>query len=112
MYKPKTPFTVPAQLLTCEYEKVNGVQKKIFTEGMTFFCSAKSYGGTERIINDQYVIEDTLEVETYFHPEINGSCMVKLLDDGSTWEIINSPENIDRRNQFLKFKLKRVKGGA
>lgn len=112
MYKPKQPFNVPAQLLISSTEKINGVVKKIFVEDNIFFCSAKSFGGTEKVINDKYVIEDTIEIETWFNPKITNECRVKLLDDNSEWEIINSPENIDRRNQFLKFKIKSVKGGA
>lgn len=112
MYKPKTPFNVPAQLLIPSYEKINGVEKKSFSENFIFFCSAKSYGGTEKIINDNYVIEDTIEIETYFYPDINSECRIILLDDNSEWEIISPPENIERRNQYLKFKIKRVQGGA
>lgn len=76
------------------------------------FISAKSYGGTERTVNDRYVIEDTLEVETWYRPDITSINRLKLLDDGSIWEIINTPEDIERRHQFLKFKCKRVKGNA
>lgn len=112
MYKPKQPFNVPAQLLICEYKKINGVEKKSFVDDIQFFCSAKSYGGTEKIINDKYVIEDTIEIETWFNPKITSECRVKLLDDNSEWEIISPPENIERRNQFLKFKMKRIQGGA
>ena len=112
MYKPKRPFNVPAVLLVPEYKKINGVEKKKYSEGIKFFCSVRSFGGTEKVVNDKYVIEDTAEVDTFFYPEIKSNCRVKLLDDGSEWEIINSPENIERRNQFLKFKLKRIKGGV
>lgn len=112
MYRPKVPFNVPAVLLVPEYEKINGVEKKSFTDGINFFCSAKSYGGTEKVINDKYVIEDTLEIDTYFYPEIKSNCRVRLEDDKSVWEIINSPENIDRKNQYLKFKVRRIKGGV
>lgn len=112
MYRPKSPFLTPALILKAEYQKVNGVEKKTFVAGDYFFCSAKSYGGTERVINDKYVIEDTLEIETWFKPEITAENRIRLLDDGSEWEIVSPPENIDRRNQFLKFKIKRIQGGA
>lgn len=112
MYKPQQPFNVPAQILTATYKKVNGVNTKTFTEGDAFFCSAKAYGGTEKTINGVYVVEDTMQIETYFRPDIVSSCHIKLLDDSSEWEIITPPENIERRNRFLVFKVRRVKGGA
>jgi len=33
MYKPQTPFNVPARVLKGSYSKVNGVTVKTFTEG-------------------------------------------------------------------------------
>lgn len=112
MYKPSMPFNVPAQILKGSYEKVNGVNKKVFSEGEAIFVSAKSYGGTEKTVNDTYVIEDTLNIETWYRPDITAIDGIKLLDDESSWEILNSPEDIDRRHQFLKFNVKRIKGGA
>ena len=112
MYRPAQPFNVPAQILIATYTKVNGVNKKTFTEGDNFFCSAKSYGGTEKTINGVYVVEDTMQIETYFRPDITSIDHIKLLDDNSEWEIITPPENIERRNRFLVFKVRRLKGGA
>lgn len=112
MYRPKQPFNVAAQILTATTTKVNGVAQKTFVDGDNFFCSAKSYGGTEKVINGVYAIEDTMQIETYYRPDIVASCRIRLLDDLSEWEIISDPENIERRNQFLVFKIKRLKGGA
>ena len=111
MFYQITPtFNVPAVILTPTTTKINGITKKDFVESETIFVSAKSYGGTEKVVNDLYVIEDTMVIETYFRPDITSDCNLKLLDDNSVWEILNTPENIDRRNQFLKFKIKRIKG--
>ena len=112
MYKPKSPFNVPAQLLVCSYDRVNGRQTTSYVEDMKFWCSAKSYGGTERVINNVVVVEDTIEIETWYTPRIKSNCRVKLLDDDSLYEIVTPPENIERKNRFLKFKIKRVAGGA
>lgn len=113
MYKVKQPFNVPAKILFATFKKINGVSKKVFVESEeTVFVSAKSYGGTEQVINDNYVIVDTMEIETWYRPDITSECNLKLLDDNSEWEILNSPENVDRMNQVLKFKVKRIKGGA
>lgn len=111
-YKPSTPFNVPAQILKGEYTKVNGVKTKIFTDWENIWVSAKSYGGTERIVNDKVVIEDTIQIETWYRSDITSIDGLRLLDDGSEWEIVNHPDNIERRNQYLKFKIRRITGGA
>lgn len=113
MYKPKDVFNVPARIIYATYKKVNGISKKEFVESEdVIFVSAKSYGGTEQVINDQYVIIDTMDIVTWYRPDITSECNLRLLDDNSEWEIINNPENIDRMNRFLKFKIKRIVGGA
>lgn len=111
-YKPSIPFNVPALILKAEYKKINGVNVKVFTEHAQIFVSAKSYGGTEKMVNDEYTIVDTMNIETWYRPDISATDAIRLLDDNSEWEIISNPENIDRRNQFLKFKVQRMKGGA
>lgn len=85
---------------------------KVFTNGDQIWVSAKSYGGTEKIINNQYAIIDTLNVETWYRSDIKSGDRIVLLDDNSEWEILNTPEDIDRRHQYLKFKVQRIKGGA
>ena len=112
-FKPSMPFNVPTKILKAESRKVNGIQTKRFTESEEIiWVSAKSFGGTERVINDTVVVEDTVNIETWYRPDITAKDRIKLLDDGSVWEIINEPENIERKNQFLKFKCRRMKGGA
>ena len=111
-YQTRPIFNVPAKILFPITEKINGVARKTFSESEVIYVSAKSYGGTEKTINDVYVIEDTMIIETFYRPDITSECNLKLLDDRSEWEILNTPENIDRRNQFLKFKIKRIKGKA
>ena len=111
-FKPTMPFNVPARIIKAEYRKVNGIRTKVFTDGDIIFVSAKSYGGTERIINDKVVIEDTINIETWYRPDITSKVCLRLLDDDSEWEIIDNPDNIDRRNQFLKFKVRRRTGDA
>lgn len=112
MYRPELPFNVPAQILKAEYKKVNGVNIKVFREGNIINVSARTYGGTERTSNGAYIIEDTINIETWYTPDITSIDHLKLLDDNSEWEILNTPENIERKNQFLVFKCKRYKGNA
>lgn len=112
-YRPASPFVTPIMLITPTYTSVKGVQKKTYPDtGPIIWCSFKTYGGTERNENDVYVIEDTAKVETYFRPDIKADCRIMLAESGAVYDIINEPENINMRNQYCAFKVRRVKGGA
>lgn len=119
-YKPSFPFNVPFVLLTPTYTTVSGVSKKTFptvqealqNENNIFYGNFKTYGGTERDVNGLYSIEDTANIETWYRPDIDSDCRVAKAIDGAVYEIINEPENINAMNQFLKFKIRRVKGGV
>lgn len=100
-------------LIPGEAVKINGVDVLPWpTEGPVIFANVKSYGGTERVQNDLYVIEDTLTLTTWYRPDIAANCRVRILPSGALYEIINEPENWDMRNQFLVCKLRRVKGNG
>lgn len=114
-YRPALPFTTPLILLKPTYTKISGVEKKILPpieEGEKFFGTFRTYGGTETTENGLYSITDTADVETWYRPDITSDCVIVLADTGAKYQILNEPENIYRRNQFLKFKVKRIKGGA
>lgn len=112
MYKPSGPYTTPLILLIPELKTAKGTTKKIFPEdGEVFFCSLKSYGGTERDVNGVYSIEDTANVETWYRPDITSDCRV-MTENGRVYEIMNEPENIEMRYQILRFKIRRISGGA
>ncbi len=112
-YKPSGPFVTPVILLTPTYMTVKGVRKKVYpADGPIINCCFKTYGGTEKNINDVYSIEDTANIETWYRPDIKSDCQIKLADTDAVYEVMNEPENIDMRNQYCKFKVRRVKGGA
>lgn len=114
-YRPKSTFTTPIMLLIPTYQKINGVRTKIYPEvkdGVLFFGSFKTYGGTERDVNGVFSIEDTADVQTWYNPEIKSDCLIAIADTGAKYDIISEPENIEMRNQFMKFKVRRTKGGV
>ena len=112
MYRPKDSFVTPLVLLTPTYTSVSGVSKKTYpTTGDIIFGSFKTYGGTERDVNGVYSIEDTANIETWYDPRIKAECRI-VLQSGAVYDIINEPEDIEQRHQFMKFKVRRVKGGA
>lgn len=109
-YQPQVPFTVPAMHLKRTTKKVNGVNQETFIEGGMFYCSAKSYGGTEKTVNGVYVIEDTWQIDTWFNPAFKKGDRVRFLDDMTEFEVLASPENINRRGQYMRFKVVRIGG--
>ena len=114
-FKPSVPFNVPLVLLVPTYSNPYGVPTKTFPDikdGILFYGSFKTYGGTEREVNGVYSIEDTAIVECWFRPDIKSDCQIALPDTGAIYEVLNEPENVNMRNQFLRFKVKRIKGGA
>ena len=110
-YKPSTPFSVTAELLIPTSSIVQGVPVKAFPAvGICFNCSFRTFGGTERDENGIYSVEDTAVLETWYRPDIKANCRVKVGDE--VYEIIGTPENIEMRNQYLKFKVRHIGGGA
>jgi hypothetical protein len=103
-------LNTPATILIPKTEKINGITKKTFDESYKIFVSFKTFGGTEKIVNDMVVVEDTATVVCWFNSNIATDCRLKLLDDNSEWDIISPPENIDRRSQYMKFKVRRLTG--
>lgn len=109
-YQPQAPFNVPAMLLKRSTKKINGVKQESFTDATMFYCSAKSYGGTEKVVNGVYVIEDTWQIDTWFSPDFGKGDRIRFLDDGTEYEILATPENINRRGQYMRFKVTRIGG--
>ena len=111
MYRPSEPFTTSVELFNPTYETIMGVTKKNYPEtGEIIFCSFKSYGGTETTVNDQLVVVDTANIETWYRPDITSSSMIRL--NGESYEVMGKPEDIEQRHQFLKFKVRGVRGGT
>lgn len=109
-YQPQVPFGVAAIHRRRTVEKINGVNQETYKDGDTFYCSAKSYGGTEKIVNGVYVIEDTWTIDTWYNPAFGKGDRIRFLDDNTEYEIVASPENINRRGQYMRFKVVRIGG--
>ena len=110
-YQPQVPFNVPFKHLKRELKKVNGVNQETFVEGEdVFFCSAKSYGGTEKTVNGVLVIEDTWVIDAWYNPDFRKGDKIRFRDDDTEYEILASPENINRRNQYMRFKVVGIGG--
>ena len=112
-YRPRLDNPIPMFVLTPTVTTKHGVQYKSYPDsGALIHGSFKTYGGTERSVDGVYSIEDTAVITTWYRPDITSDCRIQLPWTGAEYEIINEPENINMRNQFLRFKVKRIKGGA
>lgn len=125
-FRPKIENPIPLLLLVPEYEKKLGVTtpKYMSVEDAlnvlddhgnpkyVFYGSFKTYGGTETYSDDLWVIKDTATIETWFRPDIKSDCRIVVIENGAKYDVINEPEDIGMRHQFLKFKCMRLKGGA
>jgi head-tail adaptor len=112
-FKPSFPYSVAAELLVPTYGYEKGVPTKTFPEqGIRINCSFKTYGGTESTENGLYSVIDTANIETWYRPDITAECRIRVLQTGDVYEVIGRPENIDMRNQFCKFKVRAIEGGA
>lgn len=106
-------MTTPLVLQQPTIRKVNGVNVKKYTDiPGVMMANFATYGGTEQIVNGVLSIIDTATVTCWYNPEITAGCRVKRLPDNAVYEIMGEPENIEMRNMFLVFKVRRVKGGA
>lgn len=114
-YKPAKEFDTPMLLYTVTGSTESmGVSKPVHAaEGILFYGSFATYGGTERAVNDIVVVEDTATVETWYRPEFTAAARVALANaPDKIYEIVGEPENIEQRNLYTKMKLTAVQGGA
>lgn len=103
------PFRVCFTVLTPSFERVNGVQKRTLTETGRVYCSARSFGGTEKVIDGVYTIIKTMVLQTYYRPDIVSGTVLRD-QQGALWDILGDPENIDMANRYLQIKVKRYEG--
>ena len=108
-------MTTPFKLQIPVYKVVSGVKKVDRYDDAKepqFLASFKTFGGTEQDINGVIAIKDTGSVVCFYRPDIAINCKIINLTNNKEYKIISEPENTDERNQFLKFKVERLKGGA
>ena len=112
-YQPRLPFNLAAKHLkrSDKPDKINGANQYTYTEAKEpFYWSAVSYGGTETQVNGVTVIEDTWQIDAFYNPNFRKGDKVIFLDDGREYEVLASPENINRRGQYMRFKVRAIGG--
>ena len=101
-------------LLVPTVETVHGVDVKEYpavSSGVRFNGTFRTFMGSERNVNGVYSVADTGTIETWYRPDIKADCRI-VLPDGEVYEVYGTPEDIDRRHQFLVFRVQRIAGGA
>jgi len=104
------PLNVPASLHNVTYDEIQGVRKREYGAGELIFVSFRTFGGTEVEKNGIVGVENTAIVETWYRPDIKSSS--RLVVEGHTYEVWGEPEDIELRHQYLRFKVREIKGGA
>ena len=115
MYRPPeaAEMTTPLILQTPTQTKYNGVRTNAFTDADgIIYANFKTYGGTERQVDGILEVEETAQIVCWYRPDITSACRIKRAADGAVFEILGDPEDIEQRHQFLKFKIRRIKGGV
>lgn len=107
-------MTTPLKLQVPIEKVVSGVTVYDYkdAEEPIFYGSFKTYGGVEQNINNVYSIKDTANIVCFYRPDITTNCRIINLKNNKAYRVIAEPENTDERNQFLKFKVERLKGGG
>ena len=105
------PFNVVLTLQTPKIVTVKGSPKKTYTDAGEIYCSFRTFGGTGTTSNGALTVENTAVVDTWYNPDITADSRV-ITADGGVYEILGTPENIEMRCQFMRFKIREIRGGA
>ena len=80
MYKPNgyEQMATPVKLYKSDTVKKMGqiVKERTFLD--IIYCNVKSYGGTNVINGNEIKIENTLDLVTWYRPDITGDCAVEI----------------------------------
>lgn len=110
-YVPTGVLNTPCRIHHAEYEVVNGVNTPCYIpDEKVIFLACKSYGGSEKVVDNQYTIIDTMTFVGYYDPTLKAQDLIEIVKDGTKWEILNTPENVDLRGAFMTFKARRYHG--
>lgn len=115
MFKPAkaNEMRTVVQLQIVASEKVErGRVQRTYADSFIFPCNFSTHGGTEIVVDGLLRIDETATITSRYFPEIKANGRIKLLKSGAVYEIIAEPENVEMRDLWLIFKVRRIKGGA
>lgn len=110
MYKVQDRLTTPIALFKQEKISVNGRVESLYSKvsNEVVWCSWKSYGGTESVIDGLSVFKDTATIECRYNPSICQNDIIENLITHNKYKIITVPDDINQMHQFLRFKVERL----
>lgn len=103
------PFRTRFLIMQPSYEMVNGVSKRTLEKTGEIFASARSFGGTEKVVDGVLGIVKTMVLQTWYRPDLVSGTVLEDTN-GNRWEMYGEPENIEMSNRFIQMKVKRVDG--
>ena len=115
MYKQKSPYVTPMMVLNpIKIDNIRGKIVKTYPDESKDIInvSFKTFGGTEAVVDGVWTIQDTANIETWYREDITSDTRLKKLNNNRIYEVVGDPENIDDRNQYLKFKVKHIRGST
>lgn len=105
------PFRSHFKVYTPSYEKKSGVDAKSYSLSGEIFAGIKTFGGTETEKNGVLVTVDTAVLHTWYTPILKSNSRLQA-DDGSFWDVITPPEDLDQAHRYIAVKVQKVEGGA
>lgn len=106
-FKPNLPFRIKAKCYKVNQRNINGRLKDEITDSYTsFFCSFKTYGGTEVVENGVMKVLPTGTIHTFYNKNIGQTSVIEI--GGFKYKIISPIENIDMRNMYYVFKVVKI----
>lgn len=112
-YRPAEPFNVAMRLLIPTVTTVKGVPKKTWPdpeESPLFYGSFRTFGGTESTVNDLFTVVDTGTIDTWYRPDFSADCRIYLSETGEIFELMASPEDINRQHQYTQLRVRKIGG--
>lgn len=117
-YKPAAPFVTPMYLLNPTYKTVKGTPKETWPkisdlgDDDLIFGNFRTFGGTDVITNDLYMVQATGTIDTWYRPDIQSKSRLYMIETGETYEILGDPEDVERRHQYMRIKVRKIGGAA
>lgn len=105
------PFRSHFKVFTTSYEKKSGVDAKNYSLSGEIFAGIKTFGGTETEKNGVMVVLETAVLHTWYTPILESNTRLQA-DDGSFWDVISPPEDLDLAHRYISVKVQKVEGGV
>lgn len=112
MFKPSAQqFATVIRLQHRQQTVVNGAPRSSYQDAdpALHMCEFKPFYGAEAIQAGQLGITQGGTITMWYTPEVKTSDRILLNDDTAlAFDVMTPPENVENRNMFLVFKVKRV----